>query len=184
MSQAKKAVVILAPGFEEIEAMAPVDILRRGGVEVILAGLNGLEVEGAHGVVMRADCRLVDVPANALDLVVLPGGMPGAKHLAESPMVAELLRVVHGQERLVAAICAAPMALDAAGLLIGREFTCYPSVEKTLHSGTYREETVVICDRIITSRGPATAMAFGFALLEQLGLATEAEALREGMLVK
>src|SRR5512139_440095 len=116
-----KAIVPLAEGFEEIEAVTIIDVLRRAGVKVTVAGVTGVDVTGAHGIPMRADKRLADAAKDTYDAVVLPGGMPGATHLRDDAGVQALVRAQHEAGRKVAAICAAPIALSKAGVLRGKK---------------------------------------------------------------
>lgn len=159
--------VPLADGCEEIEAITIVDLLRRAGVEVTTAALHGTEVIGSHGIRIGADEALDDALAGSYDMVVLPGGLPGADHLEQDPRVRELLQAMARAGRYTAAICAAPKVLAAAGLLEGRRATSYPgfldgyAVEQV-------EEAVVRDGHVITSRGPGTAMDFALALIERL----------------
>ena len=122
----KPLLVLLAPGFEEIEFSAPVDILRRLEIPVVTAGVKGRLVEGAHGIKMQADMLLVDVEPADYDGVILPGGA-ASWLLRDTPAVLKLVRTMHAAEKLVAAICAAPIALEAAGVLTDRKVTCYPA---------------------------------------------------------
>ncbi|MBX3467316.1 MAG: DJ-1/PfpI family protein [Planctomycetes bacterium] len=179
-----RAVVVLAEGFEEIEAITPIDVLRRAGVEVIAAGVAGRRVVGSHGIAVEADATLDEVPDD-VDLVVLPGGMPGAENLGKSPGVRALVERLHAAGRRVAAICAAPaVALAGTSVLRGRRATCYPSFEERLGPEVTRsQERVVVDGPLVTSRGPGTALEFSLALVEQLVSPAEAERLRKGMLV-
>lgn len=177
----KKILVMMAPGFEEIELTAPVDILRRLGVKVDLAGVSSAEVEGAHGLVMRADVLLSEVKPEDYDGVVLPGGA-ASWLLRDTPVVLEVVRSMYEAGRLVAAICAAPIALEAAGVLTGRKITCYPAeaVMADIVSVAGISAVPVVRDgQIVTGRGPGAALEFGFALGEYLGL--EVETLRREM---
>lgn len=166
----KQAIVLLGEGFEEIEAATPVDVLRRAGVEVTVAGLAGLTVTGAHGLRYVADTLLGDAMEKPYDLVVLPGGMPGAKHLGESGDARKLTEKMNAMGKLVASICAAPvMTLGAWGLLDGRKATCYPGMEKMFPAEVvFSEERVVVDGNITTSRGPGTALEFSLALAGQI----------------
>ena len=161
----KPLIVLLAPGFEEIEFSAPVDILRRLEVPVTTAGVKGRMVEGAHGIVMQADMLLVDVDAQDYDGVILPGGA-ASWLLRDTPAVLKLVREMNAAGELVAAICAAPIALEAAGVLKGKTVTCYPAeaVTKDITSATIKESPAVTDGNIITGRGPGAALEFGFAL--------------------
>lgn len=164
----KTAVIILADGFEEIEAITPADLLRRAGVQVVMAGLSGLTVVGARGVKVVADTLLEQVPPG-WDLLVLPGGLPGARHLADSPLVHQKIRESWARDAWVAAICAAPaLVLGAHGHLSGRAFTGYPGTETSVTGALYRADAVVVDGRLVTSRGVGTAGAFSLKLVEIL----------------
>jgi 4-methyl-5(b-hydroxyethyl)-thiazole monophosphate biosynthesis len=164
----KRVLVPLAEGFEELEAVTLVDILRRAGAEVVVASLAGSPVTGAHGIRIEADAPLAAVQAQDFDLIALPGGMPGAQHLKDDPRIAALVRRLHGAGRPVAAICAAPMVLDAAGVLAGRRATSYPGFLEGANAATLVGDAVVVDRGVITSRGPGTALDFALALVEQL----------------
>ena len=159
--------VPLADGCEEIESITIIDLLRRAQIDVTTAALNGREVTGAHGVRIGADATLDDVLTNDFDMIVLPGGLPGADHLEGDARVRELLTRMARDDKYTAAICAAPRVLGAAGLLSGRRATSYPGFLDG-YDVDYREETVVRDGRIITSRGPGTAMDFALELIEVL----------------
>lgn len=180
-----RALVLLADGFEEVEAVTPIDVLRRAGVEVTVCGISGRRVTGAHGIVLEADATLDETALDGVDLIFLPGGMPGAKHLGESAAVRELVARHHAAGGRVAAICAAPaVALPATGVLAGRRVTCYPGFERQLPpDATHATERVVIDGPLVTSRGPGTALEASLALVELLVSPEEAVRLRAGMLV-
>lgn len=181
----KPILVLMAPGFEEIELCAPVDILRRLDFEVVTAGVESRRVEGAHGMIMEADMLLVDVDANLYDAVVLPGG-PASWLLREAPAVLELVREMDAADKLVAAICAAPLALETAGVIQGCKITCYPAEAVTddlVSVAEISDATTVSCGNIVTGRGPGAALEFGFAIAAALGKAKEADAMREEMCV-
>ena len=181
----KKVLVILADGFEEIEAITPVDVLRRAGLEVTLAGLSGKMITGAHGIKFQADITL-DEYKDQPDAVVLPGGMPGAKNLGESKKVSEIVKRMNQQKKIVGAICAAPaLILAPAGILDGKKATCYPGFENNFSSSVeFSNERVVVDGNIITSRGPGSALEFALELVELLAGKEKAKALTEGLLVK
>ena len=179
----KPMLVLMAPGFEEIELTAPVDILRRLEIPVTTAGVKGRAVEGAHGMVMQADMLLVDVKAEDYDGIILPGG-PASWLLRDTPAVLALVREMNAAGKLVAAICAAPIALEAAGVLQGRRCTCYPGVEGDLKSAAeVVAEPAVTDGLLVTGRGPGAALEFGFALGVALGKEEQVAALRVGMCV-
>jgi protein deglycase len=178
-----RAVVVLAEGFEEIEAVTPVDVLRRAGVDVVTAGVSGRRVQGSHGIAIEADTTLDAIPS--CDVVILPGGMPGSDNLRKSEAVQSLVREAHAAGKHVAAICAAPaLALSGTGVLDGKRATCYPGLEKHFGASVTRtDERVVVDGKVVTSRGPGTALEFSLALVEQLVSKQKADELREGMLV-
>jgi 4-methyl-5(b-hydroxyethyl)-thiazole monophosphate biosynthesis len=158
---------ILPEGFEEIEAVTPIDLLRRAGVEVTTAALaDDTPVTGRTGITVRADTTLARAAGNTCDLLFLPGG-PGVKHLRADPRVAALVKTQAAAGRWLAAICAAPTVLNDAGLLAGRRHTAHFSVAAELPA-RLADERVVIDGKIITSRGAGTALDFGLALVGQL----------------
>ena len=173
--------VLLAPGFEEIEAVTIIDVLRRADVDVKCVGIDADHALGSHQIAIVPDLRLEDVCADSLDALVLPGGMPGATNLRDHAGVQALIRECAARGALVAAICAAPIALEAAGVLEGKRATSYPGFE--LPSADYQEERVVEDGQIVTSRGPGTAIEFSLALVARLVSEETAAALRAGMLV-
>lgn len=162
--------VPLAAGCEELEAVTIIDLLVRAGVEVVSAGLESGPVTASRGVVLVPQMTLDEALEREYDMVVLPGGMPGAQHLDDDSRIHELLRKMADSGRFITAICAAPKVLANAGLLAGKRATSYPGyVDKmALPDVEYREEPVVLDGKVITSRGPGTAMDFALTLIEQL----------------
>jgi 4-methyl-5(b-hydroxyethyl)-thiazole monophosphate biosynthesis len=182
----KRVLVPLAAGFEEIEAVTIVDVLRRAGIEVVLAGLDGAgSVEGAHGLRLEAPVGLQSVANQDFDMIVLPGGEPGTTHLAADAGLAGILRRHDAAAKPLGAICAAPSVLAAHGLLANLAATSYPGYESKVQAGgaRYRTERVVRDGRVLTSRGPGTALEFALAIVELLGDPRRAADLRHGMLV-
>lgn len=180
----KTALVILADGFEEIEAIAPVDVLRRAGVRVTIAGLIDPRVKSSGKVGVEVDIllrNLVEIP----DVVILPGGLPGATNLAKSEEVAALVRKMNKAGKIIAAICAAPAAVLAPlGILDGKKATCYPGCEADFSGATvYCRERVVLDGNIITSQGPGTALEFAFVIAARLVGQEMAETVRGKMLI-
>ena len=173
-----KVAVILANGFEEIEALTVVDVLRRANITCHMVGFEDT-VTGSHAIQVQAN-RVFDGNLSEYDMIVLPGGMPGSAHLRDNEQLITELQKFEKIGKKVAAICAAPIALNQAGLLEGRNFTCYDGVQEQIANGHYHKETVVVDGNVITSRGPATALAFAYHLVETLG--GDAESLRNGML--
>jgi len=165
-----RVLVPLAEGFEEIEAITVVDLLRRAGIEVHTAALAGRQVTGSHGITVTSDRLLDDARAADYDMIVLPGGLPGADHLKVDARVTSLLREFAAAGRYTAAICAAPGVLAHAGLLAGRAATSFPGflTPDSAPGLRLRDDPVVIDGKVATSRGPGTAMEFGLALIELL----------------
>jgi len=158
---------LLPEGFEEIETIAPVDLLRRAGVEVVIAALaDDIHVTGRCGVTLHAGATLAALPLKTHDMLFLPGG-PGVKLLRADPRVAALVKAHAAAGRWLAAICAAPAVLNDAGLLAGRRHTCHTSVLNEM-PGALMRERVVVDGNIITSRGAGTALEFGLMLVEKL----------------
>ena len=165
-----RVLVPIAEGCEELEAVTIIDLLRRAGVEVVTAGLVAGPVRASRGVVLLPDTTLDAVVANDFDMVVLPGGLPGADHLDADPRVHRLLRRMAEAGRYTAAICAAPKVLASAGLLDNRRATAYPGVldHMQLPRTQILRDAVVSDGRVVTSRGPGTAMDFALELIERL----------------
>ncbi len=177
-----KVCVPLAKGFEEIEAVSLIDVMRRGGIEVIVAGVDDTVVTGANGITIKADIDIKFIVADELDMIVLPGGWEGTNTLAENDTVQELLREMKAKDKLLGAICAAPFALNRAGVLGGR-YTCYPGVEEQIGKEGYTDkEKVVIDGNVMTSRGPGTAICFGLAIVKRLVGDETYRQLKEGLL--
>ena len=162
--------VPLAEGCEELEAVTIIDLLARAGVEVVSAGLTSGTVKASRGVVITPDTTLDEALKRDFDMIVLPGGLPGADYLNEDPRIQTLIKKMATEGRYVAAICAAPKVLLTAGVLAGKQATSYPGALDALDTSEidYREERVVQDGRVITSRGPGTAMEFTLALIENL----------------
>ncbi len=175
-----KVAVILADGFEEIEALTVVDVLRRANITCHMVGFEA-QVTGSHAIQVQAD-RVFDGDLSDYDMIVLPGGMPGSANLRDHELLIAELQKCEQVGKKLAAICAAPIVLNRAGLLKDREFTCYDGVQEQIADGHYRKETVVVDGQLTTSRGPATALAFAYNLVEQLG--GDADGLREAMLYR
>lgn len=162
-----RVLVLLAAGFEEIEAVTVVDLLRRAGIETRTASLGPREVTGSHGITVTADLTLDSVDPDDFEMIVLPGGLPGADHLQADDRVLAMLKRFAAADRYTAAICAAPGVLAHAGLLKGRTATSYPGfLRPDSAPGLQLSEAPVVIDgKVVTSRGPGTAMEFGLALI-------------------
>ncbi|AGT27564.1 DJ-1 family glyoxalase III [Borrelia miyamotoi] len=165
-----RVAIVLANGFEETEAIIPMNILRRGGVNIKVIGLNDDKVVvGSRGFSFLVDENISRCSADGVDLIILPGGMPGAINLFESKDLDRILRSMNLQGKFIAAICASPaIVLAAKGLLGINKFTCYPGFENGITDGEFIDENVVISNNFITSKGVGTAFDFAFALLKIL----------------
>ncbi|NNF97177.1 MAG: DJ-1/PfpI family protein [Halobacteria archaeon] len=162
--------VPLAQGCEELEAVTIIDLLRRAGINVITAGLNDQPVKASRGTVLIPDTTLETVMQQEFDMIVLPGGLPGADHLNSDPRIHRLLKQMTSANKYTAAICAAPKVLATAGLLNGKHATSFPGSIDGIETQdmVYEQQAVVIDGKLITSRGPGTAMDFALTLIEQL----------------
>ena len=179
-----RVLVPIAEGFEEIEAISIVDVLRRAGIEVIMGTLNeNLLVKGAHGINVQADCPIKNYSVDDFDMIVLPGGWGGTKALASDSTLQTFLQSMDAQGKNIGAICAAPYALYTAGVL-KEGYTCYPSVEEQIETAGYRgdADAVVESGNIMTSRGPGTAICFGLAIVKKLVGDESYASLRSGLL--
>jgi 4-methyl-5(b-hydroxyethyl)-thiazole monophosphate biosynthesis len=163
---AKRVIVPLANGFEEIEAVVIIDFLRRAGLDVVVAGVEGADAIGSHHIALRCDALLDQ--CDGADALVLPGGMPGSKRLRESDVVRSWVTKMFEAGKLVAAICAAPTVLEACGILQGRRATSHPDQAADMKRCTYVTENVVSDGNVITSRGAGTAIEFAAAIVRYL----------------
>jgi 4-methyl-5(b-hydroxyethyl)-thiazole monophosphate biosynthesis len=165
-----RVLIPLAEGCEELEAVTVIDLLRRAQIEVVTAGLRGGPVRASRGTVLVPDALLAEVMDDDFDMIVLPGGLPGARHLDEDERIHHLLKRYHAEGRYAAAICAAPRVLANAGILDGRTATSYPGAIAGEEFPEVRLLTVpvVVDGKVVTSRGPGTAMDFALQLIELL----------------
>lgn len=158
--------VFLANGFEEIEALSVVDILRRAGIETETVGIGSIgTVKGASGIIVDTDQKDKDIKKEPVEGVVLPGGMPGAENLYESSTVKDMLEYCSENDKLIGAICAAPLVLGRLGLLSGKKAVCYPGFEGELNGANLSKESVCKDGNIITAKGPGAAMDFAFEIV-------------------
>lgn len=180
---AKRAIIILATGFEELEAVSVIDILRRAGVELTIAGLDSINISSSRNVTIVTDKKFDDVK-DEFDACILPGGMPGAMHLSHSKKLGGFIKKMYSKGSIIAAICASPaVVLAPLGILDNKTATCYPGMQNEFPaSAKYKEGAVAIDGNLITSRGPATSMDFAYAIVEKLIGKNIADKLRKDML--
>lgn len=177
-----KAYVFLADGFETVEALAVVDILRRAGVDTVTVGVSQKnEIISAQKITMKADKMLADGEYTDGDIVFLPGGMPGTKNLEADKKVLDIVKKQYESGKIVTAICAAPSVLGHMGILQGKKATCYPGFEKDLYGAEVLEQRVVEDGSIITSRGMGTAIDLGLALVKRVCGSDESEKIAAGI---
>jgi 4-methyl-5(b-hydroxyethyl)-thiazole monophosphate biosynthesis len=165
-----RVLVPLAKGFEEIEAVSIIDVLRRAEIEVLVASLDEKSlVQGAHGISLETDLHVSSVKSESLDMIVLPGGWEGTHNLADDKNIERLLKEMDSAGKNIAAICAAPFALNRAGVL-KQNYTCYPSIEEQIREEGYQGDKMMVVEdeNILTSRGPATAICFALAIVKKL----------------
>jgi len=157
--------VLLADGFEEIEALTPVDILRRAGEQVVTVGINGKYALGSHGIRVECDAAPGEVDLSKADMVIFPGGMPGSVNLDASPFTDKVVEAVLKRGGRLAAICAAPLVLGRRGLLNGKEAICYPGFESELKGAKISNESVITDGNITTAKGMGVALEFSLELV-------------------
>lgn len=164
--------LFLEDGFEEVEAVATADFLRRAGIEVktVSVGSNNAElVTGSHGISVKSDIGINQIDFDDMEAVVLPGGMPGTLNLENSDIVISAIKFCYENNKWICAICAAPSILGHLGILDGKEATCFPGFESAFPKGIYTAEAVTVCGNIITADGPKSAIAFGETIAKLLG---------------
>lgn len=180
----KTICVFLAEGFEEVEALTPVDVLRRADLPVRTVSVTGTPVvRGAHGVAVTADAMFGEVAEEDVEMIVLPGGLPGATNLDAHAGLDQLVRSFAEANRPLAAICAAPLVFGKRGLLRGKKATCYPGFEGCLEGADYTAALVESDGNFITGKGPGAAMAFSLAIVEKYCGAEKVEELKRGMMI-
>ena len=176
--------VPMAEGFEEIEAVTIIDVLRRADIRVTTAYLSNREVNGANGITLIADVSIDDVVEDEYDMIVLPGGIPGAEYLRDDLRIQALLKSFKTKKKSIGAICAAPIALEKAGVIDSNDsFTCYPSYEEQITHGQFIDQRKVVSSgNIITSRGPGTAICFALKIVQKLAGQKSYQALKSGLI--
>lgn len=181
----KKVLLLLAEGFEEVEALTTVDYLRRMDIIVDTCSIHGEKrVTGAHRITVETDKELYEINSiKNYDGIVIPGGLPGSTNLRDNERVIELIKEFNEEEKLIGAICAGPIVLQRAGIIEGKKITSYPGFENDLKEGIYKEDLVVKDGHIITARGPAVAVYFALKLVENLVGEKKTEELKKDILL-
>lgn len=174
--------VLLGEGFEEVEALTPVDVFRRCGARVKTAGIGGLDVKGGHDIVVRADCAVEEIDRAALEMIVIPGGLGGVASINGSKAALDAIEGAWKDGKYVAAICAGPTVLAGLHITDGRRATSYPGCD--MGGADYQEDEVVVDGKLITSRGPGTALPFALKLAELVCGEKTAKQVGGGMLAK
>ena len=181
----KTIFVFLAEGFEEIEALTPVDVLRRAGLSVqTVSIMDEQAVKGAHGVPVLADVMFADVNPEDAEMILLPGGLPGATNLDAHEGLSKMIQDFANAKKPLAAICAAPLVFGNRGLLEGKKATCYPGFETYLQGAEYTAALVEVDDNFITGKGPGAAMEFAFAIVEKYCGIDKVNELKQGMMIQ
>lgn len=181
----KTIFVFLATGFEEIEALTPVDVLRRAGLNVqTVSVMDEQTVVGAHGIPVVADKMFAEINSADAEMILLPGGLPGATNLDEHTGLSELIMKFAKEEKPLAAICAAPLVFGNRGLLDGKKATCYPGFETYLQGAYYTANLVEVDGNFITGKGPGAAMEFAFAIVEKYCGIAKVQELKLGMMIE
>ncbi len=180
-----KAFILLANGFEEIEAITPIDVLRRAGIEVITLSIHDTkELKGAHNIIIEADALLSEHFNELPDIIITPGGMPGSSNLKENKMAIEMIKKQASEKKLIASICASPIVLEEADILKSIRYTCYPGFENEIKNGKFVDSRVVSDKNIITAKGPGVALEFALKIVEELIGENKANDLKKAMIVK
>lgn len=173
--------IILGTGFEEMEAIAPGDILRRGGVEVKYAGIGGELIAGANGIAVKADCPVGEIDAENAEMIIIPGGMGGVESILGSRDALAAVKTAYDAGKPVAAICAGPMVLTELRILDGKNAVCYPGLEGKMSGKMSQKTSTVVDGNVITGRGPGAALDFGLKLLEFLRGRNAADTVASGL---
>lgn len=184
MIKLTKVIVPLLTGFEEIEAITVIDVLRRAEIEVLIVGVNRIkEVKGAHDIIIKVDQDINEINVQEITGIILSGGLPGYINLKNNSKVISLIQKLNKQSKLIAAICAAPIVLEKAGVLNKRQVTCYPNFAQELPSAEYIDKDVVVSDNIVTACGVGGSLEFALTLVAYIKDKKTAETLRKAMLV-
>lgn len=184
MEGVMKIVVPFAPGFEEIEALTVVDVLRRAGIEALIVPLSGNEITGSHNITVKGDPVIIsEIKSDDFDGIVLPGGMPGSKNLKENSAVLRLIYEFNQAGKLVAAVCAAPIVLAAAGVIKGKNISAFPGYDNELKEANYTSEPFTVDGNIITGKSAGSALPFALEIVKYLLGSEASEKLKKAMFV-
>lgn len=178
-----KVAVCFATGYEEVEALSTVDVLRRGKVDTVMVGIDGKTVVSSRNISINMDMLIEEINWDEIDMVVLPGGLPGVDNLIANEKLCTIIREFKERGKFIGAICAAPSILGKLGVLEGEKATCYPGFEKFLAGATVTHERVTKSNKIITGIGAGASLEFAFALLEQAQGKEVADEIRQGMIM-
>jgi 4-methyl-5(b-hydroxyethyl)-thiazole monophosphate biosynthesis len=179
-----KLLIPISNGFEEIETVSIIDICRRANIDVTVASIENIEVKGAHQITIKADALLCDIDEKDFDMITLSGGLPNAFNLAQDELLQKTLKKFKDNNKNIAAICAAPYALFKAGVL-NKDYTCYPGFEEKIDGHNYiQNQDVVVDGKVLTSRGPGTAMFFALEIVKILKGEEKYEVIKEAILAK
>ncbi len=181
---AQRVLVPLAPGFEEIETITVVDVLRRAGARVTLGGTEEGPLRGSRGILVMPDSALSEQSPVDYDMIVLPGGQPGTTNLKNNPELIEFIKTMNREDKIISAICAAPLVLQEADLIKDKMITSHPSIKAELNAKNYSESRVVVDGNLITSRSPGTALEFALKLVEILFGCEMVQKVNAGMLAR
>lgn len=175
--------VLLGTGFEETEAIAPIDLMRRAGISVLTVGLNGKVICGGHGIGVEADITAEEMDLTDLEMIVLPGGLGGVKSIRESEKAMDAIRFAHENDKFVAAICAGPTILAQLGITDGKDAVCYPGCEEEMGSANMITAPCVRSGKVITGTSAGCAVPFGLKLVEALKGAEEADRIKKQIVI-
>lgn len=177
--------MLLGTGFEETEAIAPLDLLRRAGIQALTVGINGKTIYGGHGIGIEADITISEIDLTKMDMIILPGGLGGVKSVSQSPEAMDILRFAYENNKYIAAICAGPTILASLGITDGKNATCYPGCETQMGSANILSDKAAVRDgKIITGTSAGCAISFGLELIAALKSDDAAETIKKQIVIR